>query len=204
MWPSSTDSATTPPCSATTSLRPSPPGGPACTSRDSCSMASASPSSPSPAASNSPRGSPHRSRADPPAIRQPEPLGSPTRSQTLPRSPGPNLRQPRGPVPLRRCLLPQAGHTLRRRPAAVLRGVGQDGQRPGGRLRPRQPPARALPLDRRLYLPASWLADAGNATGSRYAGRRTRHRRRPAAWWCGADRPDTPGCAARSTSTARP
>ena len=83
-------------------------------------------------------------RPGPAAVRQPEPLGRAGRPGRRYRAAhGRDLRQPRGDLRHRRHQLPQAGQALRRRPAAVLRRPGQEGQLPGRRLGPLRQPRRA-------------------------------------------------------------
>ena len=72
---------------------------------------------------------------------------------------GQNVCDPARDLRHRRHQLPQAGQALRRRPAAVLRGAGQEGQLPGRRLGPLRQPQGHYPLAMRLYLPESWLGD---------------------------------------------
>ena len=67
---------------------------------------------------------------------------------------------PDGHLRHRRHHLPQAGQALRRRPAAVLRRPGQEGQLPGApSASTTSAPKGHYPLDMRLYLPECWLGD---------------------------------------------
>jgi hypothetical protein len=93
------------------------------------------------------------------------------------------VRLARGHLRHRRHDLPQAGQALRRRPAAVLRRPGQEGQLPVRRQRPLRGPGRPLPLEY-AALPARRLA---RRRGPPRPGRRPGGRASPAEQ--GRDRP---------------
>ena len=95
------------------------------------------------------------------------------------------IRQPRGDLRHRRHRLPQAGQALRRRAAAVLRALGKKANCQVAVTVHYVAPKGHYPLDMRLYLPESWLAD-----------RTARQGRRARASTAGADQgPDRPGVA---------
>ena len=102
-----------------------------------------------------------------------------------------DLRQPRRDLRLRRHQLPQAGDAFRRRPAAVLRGPGQEGQLPGRPLGPLRQPRGPLPVGD-AAVPAR-LLDRGPGA----AGRGGRPGGLPASPDQGRDRPGVAGHGAR-------
>src|SRR5437588_160016 len=71
-----------------------------------------------------------------------------------------------GLLPVRRRLLPRAGAAFRRRATPVLRGLGQEGQLPGRRLRPLRQSQGPLPPGP-APLPARQLAVRRGPSGPR-------------------------------------